>query len=70
MKTDVKPLNRLIDWENENGYKAKFVAQKLGLNPSQWSQIKLGKIRPSVEVVERFQKEFGVENVFDLFKEG
>lgn len=63
------PLKKLIQWEEENGYKAKWVAQKLGLSPSQYSQIKLGKIRPSVAVVERFQKEFEIADVFDLFKE-
>ena len=63
------PLNRLIEWEKANGYKAKYVAKKLGLSASQYSQMKLGKIKPSIKVAERLKAEFNVEDVFELLKE-
>ena len=73
MKNDTlienRPLTRLIAWEKENGFKAKFVAEKLGLSASQYSQIKLGKIKPSVKVAEKLHSEFGVDDVFELLKE-
>ena len=62
-----QPLTRLIEWEKENGYKAKFVAEKLNVSPSQYSQIKLGKIRPSVEFAALLQSKFGVDP-FTLLK--
>ena len=60
---------KLINWEKEHGYKARFVARKIGLSDAQWSRIKLGKQAPTLEQAERFQKEFDIEDVFDLLKE-
>ena len=61
--------NKLIEWEHENGYKSNYVAQKIGITPTVWSRIKHGKYKPSLMVAERLQKEFGIENVFELLKE-
>lgn len=61
-------LDRLIEWEKEKGYKACFVAAKLGLTPSQYSLIKHGKRKPTVEMVEKLKTEFNVKNPFKLLK--
>ena len=61
-------LNNLIEWEKSNGFKACYVAEKLGLTPSQYSKLKHGHTRPSVEIVERLEKEFNVSNATELLK--
>lgn len=64
-------LTNLIKWEKENGYKACFIAQKLGITESAYSKIKLGKQKPTIEIAYRFQEVFGVDNVLELLtKEG
>lgn len=61
-------LKNLITWQNENGLTGKFVASKLGLTQSQYSKIKLGQQKPTVEMAERLAKEFNIENVYILLK--
>jgi len=61
-------LVNLINWEKENGYKAKYVAQKLGISDSQYSKIKLGKQQPTIEIAKKFCDIFGVDDVFELLK--
>lgn len=64
-------LTNLINWEKENGYKARFVAEKLGITESAYSKIKLGKQKPTLEIAYKFQEVFGVDNVLELLtKEG
>lgn len=64
-------LDNLIKWEKENGFKAKYVAEKLGLTESQYSKLKSGKLKPSIEVAYLLHKEFGIDDVFIyLIKEG
>lgn len=62
-------LNKLIEWERSNGYKAKFIAEKLGLSEAQYSKMKRGQLKPSLEVAERLEKEFNITNVYDLLKD-
>ena len=61
-------LNNLIEWERQNGYKAWYVAHKLGLTPSQYSKIKHGITKPSVEIAEKLKTEFGVKDPIKLLK--
>jgi transcriptional regulator with XRE-family HTH domain len=61
-------LVKLINWEKENGYKAKYVAEKLGLSETQYSRIKQGHTKPSIEVAEKLEKVFKIRNVYDLLK--
>lgn len=61
-------LDNLIEWEKKQGYKSCFVAEKLGLTPSQYSLIKHGKRKPTVEMVEKLKKEFGVRDPIKLLK--
>lgn len=60
--------NNLVEWERKNGYKANFVADKLGLTPSQYSKLKHGKRRATIETAERLHKEFDVEDPILLLK--
>ena len=58
----------LIMWEIENGYKAKWVADKLGISRASWFKIKRGKANPSIELAYRFNEAFPEEDVLELFK--
>lgn len=60
---------KLIMWEKTHGLKGTFIAKKIGISPSTWSKIKLGKQDPSYKQIEALRKEFGLENVLDLLKE-
>lgn len=60
---------KLIRWEIENGYKGKFVAEKLGIANSTWSNIKNGRQNPTYELLEKFKKEFKPKDVITLFAE-
>ena len=62
----MKRIN-LIKWEKQNGYKAKYVAQKLGISETAYSFIKNCKTTPSLETAYKFQEIFGVD-VFELLK--
>lgn len=61
-------LKNLIEWERANGYKANFVAEKLGLSPSQYSLIKHGKNKPPLEMAAKLKKEFGVKDPIKLLQ--
>lgn len=61
-------LHKLIEWENENGYKAHYVAEKLGLSDSQYSLIKHGKRKPPLEMAEKLKTEFKVRDPIKLLK--
>ena len=58
---------KLVMWEKTHGFKANYVAEKIGISPSAWSKIKAGKQNPTPEQIEMFRNEFGVENALDLF---
>lgn len=65
-------LLNLILWEKENGFKAKYVAEKLELTESSYSRMKSGKQTITTDLVFKFNAEFGhtVEdgNVLKLFE--
>lgn len=61
-------LDNLIEWEKSHGYKACYVAQKIGLTPSQYSKMKHGRTKPTLEVVEKLTTEFKVKNPTELLK--
>lgn len=54
-------LKNLINWEKEHGYKAKFIADKLGISESSYSKIKQGTVKPSVELAMKLEEEFDVD---------
>lgn len=62
-------LENLIEWEKANGYKATFVAKKLGLTDSQYSKIKQGQQKPTIRMAEMLVKEFGIEDVYELLRQ-
>lgn len=59
-------LKNLIIWEKENGYKSKFVAEKLGISQAQYTNMKKGRRKPSIEIAHKFQQEFNIKDVFEL----
>lgn len=61
-------LDNLVSWEAENGYKSKYVADKVGLSETQYSLMKHGKRKPSLAVAEAFQRVFKIENVCEFLK--
>lgn len=63
----MKRIN-LIKWQAENGYKSKYVAEKLGISETTYSFIKNGKTMPSLELAYKFQEVFGIDNVLELLK--
>jgi transcriptional regulator with XRE-family HTH domain len=58
----------LIKWELENGYKSKYVAERLGIKPSEYSLIKNGKRTPSIEFIYKFIEKFPNTDVLELMK--
>ena len=54
-------LKNLIKWEKEHGYKAKFIADKLGISESSYSKIKQGTVKPSVELAMKLEEVFKVD---------
>ena len=61
-------LKNLIAWEQENGYKAKFVAEKLGLTQVAYAKIKKGKQKPPLTMAEKLRTEFGIKDPFTMLK--
>ena len=59
---------KLILWEKENGYTGRHVARKIGVSDSAWSKIKQGKQNPTLRQAERLQKEFLIDDIFELLK--
>lgn len=70
-KGGVSMLQRLIDWEKANGYKGVFVARKLGLTNVQYSRLKMGRTKPTIEVLEKLHRLFRIpyEDAIKLLKE-
>ncbi len=66
------PLTKLMEWEHSHGYKARFVAEKLGISQSNYSAIKKGRIKPSLKMVDKLSKEFdmSIESAIELLKRG
>ena len=64
-------LQRLIDWEKANGYKGTFVARKLNLTAVQYSRLKTGRSKPTIEVLEKLHRNFRIpyEDAIKLLKE-
>ena len=65
-------LLNLIAWEKANGFKAKYVAEQLGLSPVKYSLIKNGKQKATVELAfiffEKFESTIPDGNVLRLFE--
>lgn len=59
---------KLILWEKENGYTGRHVARKIGISDSAWSKIKQGKQNPTLRQAEMLQKEFLIDDIFELLK--
>lgn len=62
-------LKNLIEWERKNGYKAVYVAKRLGLTEAQYSKIKNGKQKPPLDMAYRLAVEFKIENPLNLLKD-
>ena len=58
-------LLNLIMWEKENGLKAKYVAEQLGITETKYSNIKNGKVTATTEFAFSFSERFG-----DTIKDG
>lgn len=58
----------LIKWQAENGYKSKYIAEKLGITETTYSLIRNGKSMPSLELAYKFQEIFRIDNVLELLK--
>lgn len=58
----------LIVWEAKNGFKAKWVAEKLGISGGAWSKIKKGTSTPSIDIFYSFKEAFPDADVLELFK--
>ena len=58
----------LILWEKKNNFKAKEVAEKLGVSETTYSLIRNGKTMPSLEFAYKFQEIFGVDDVLELLR--
>ena len=66
-------LNNLIEWEKGTGLKAQFIAEKLGLTAAQYSKIKHGLQKPTVNMADKLKTEFNVKDPIKLLinsKEG
>lgn len=61
-------LTNLIEWEKSTGLKAQYIAGKLGLTPSQYSKIKHGTNKPTVDMADKLKKEFNVTDPIELLK--
>ena len=59
----------LIKFRVDNGLKAKFIAEKVGVSRVKYSNIENGRTKPSIEFASKFQEAFGVEDIFELLKE-
>lgn len=59
----------LMKWEIDNGYQSKVVAAELGITESKWSSIKRGRLKPSYEVLKKFDELFQPEDIITLFAE-
>lgn len=58
----------LMKWEIDNNLKRVDIAKKLGISQAHYSNIVNGVSDPSLEIVERFQSVFQVDDVLELFK--
>lgn len=58
----------LVTWEKDNGYKGKWVAEKLGVSPSTYSKIKSGKLDPNIELAYKFKDVFPDVDVLKLME--
>lgn len=61
-------LVNLITWEKKNGFKAKYVAQKIGISETKYCEIKKGKRKVTLDIAYKFSEAFPEENVLELFK--
>lgn len=61
----------LLLWEEKNGFKGSFVAKKIGVSNTTWSQIKNDRQNPTFKQLMTFKDVFGQEldmDVLELFK--
>lgn len=60
--------SNLILWEKQNGYKAKDVAERLGITEQTYCNIKNGKRTPSIDFAYRFIDVYPDVDVLELMK--
>ena len=60
----------LMLWEQNHGYKSKFVADKMGIKEGSWSRIKRGHQNPTFKQLCDFKSQFGEDgmDIIELFK--
>lgn len=46
------------------------MAEKLGISKSHYTAVELGKVDPSVALLEKFSKVFNHDDIWQLFKKG
>lgn len=46
------------------------MADKLEISKSHYTAVELGKVDPSVSLLEKFAKEFNYDDIWQLFKKG
>lgn len=61
MHNMISKRSNLIKWQKENGYTSKWVAEKLGLTPNQYSLLKGGRRAATLRVCEKLIKEFHLD---------
>lgn len=59
---------KLLQWQKENGHTGRFIARKIGCSDSAYSKIVKGTQNPTLEQIEAFRREFGLENILDLLQ--
>ena len=60
--------SNLILWEKQNGYKAKDVAERLGITEQTYCNIKNGKRTPSIDFAYKFIEVYPNVDVLELMK--
>lgn len=60
----------LKDFRSRQELTQEEMAEKLGISKSHYVSIELGKVNPSVKVLEKFSKLFEYDDIWQLFKKG
>ena len=58
----------LIKFRIDLGLKSKDMAEKLDITKTRYSNLENGKVEPSMDLLYKFQKVFGVDDVLELLK--
>lgn len=52
----------------KNDFTQQQMADKLGISKSHYTALELGKVNPSVQLLDKFSKEFEYDDVWEIFK--